>query len=684
LSGRILFTFVWSAAKCAMRMRIAAKGEGRAEDDWPGQTRRQCAAHRAKIASALVSVASCHIVSLSHAQRADANAVIAAQDAFGTSLNGQSLGLYTVQNIRNFNPMKLGNMRMDGLYFDKQGNFTSQLIESSSVRVGINALDYPFSAPSGLVDFHVRDYERADECSFTAGIGPFVSPYLESDFKRRIVSDFLFATGGAAYSIRENVASGQHSVYSSAALNVIMRRSGASTVSIYANRIWDASIAAPPVFYLADARLPAIPTRGRNIGQEWAKGAGSSTELGIRGSSRLGKSWALDMGLVYSGKYVERGFDQVFAAVDSSGRSDPVIYAYTDQNAGALSGESRITFQTATQRTSHKVHASIRGRRLMRRFGGEQAIDVATADIYQAEAMPQPTIGTNAHRRDAITQALAGLQYKGELDNILLVSAGIQTGYYRKDSIHAVGLSSQDQSVDTLLRASAAIRPVEALALYADHSEGLEEGGVAPANAVNRYQVLSVIKGKQDEVGLRYSVRDLLISLSVFETNKPYAAMDATNAYRIVGVVRNRGLESSFSTVLFSSVKIVAGMLVMQPRLTIESSGTSHAEQPVGVPTRKGLLGIDYRFTPLPALSFDATVNHAGGVAFGALERQILHDQVTLALGARYSFAVSDVNYALRFQVTNVLDESSWMAATDGSMTYSPQRTFNVAVTARL
>jgi iron complex outermembrane recepter protein len=53
-------------------------------------------------------------------QRAGENAVTAAQDAFGTSIGFQNVGLYSATDARGFSPQQAGNLRIAGLYFDQQ------------------------------------------------------------------------------------------------------------------------------------------------------------------------------------------------------------------------------------------------------------------------------------------------------------------------------------------------------------------------------------------------------------------------------------------------------------------------------------------------------------------------------------------------------------------------------------
>ena len=46
------------------------------------------------------------------AQRADDNAVAAADDAFGTTVGNESIGLYTTGNARGFSPVQASNVRL--------------------------------------------------------------------------------------------------------------------------------------------------------------------------------------------------------------------------------------------------------------------------------------------------------------------------------------------------------------------------------------------------------------------------------------------------------------------------------------------------------------------------------------------------------------------------------------------
>ena len=83
--------------------------------------------------------------------RTEDNAVTQAEDAFGFSTGRESIGIYSSVNARGFSPSSAGNVRIEGLYFDPEYDLPSIINDSTSIKVGLSAQGYPFSAPSGIV-----------------------------------------------------------------------------------------------------------------------------------------------------------------------------------------------------------------------------------------------------------------------------------------------------------------------------------------------------------------------------------------------------------------------------------------------------------------------------------------------------------------------------------------------------
>ena len=76
------------------------------------------------------------------AQRANENAVASSDDAFGTSVGLETTGIYTDSDTRGFSPLKAGNVRIDGIYYDPiGGSISGRIRASTAIRVGFAASD---------------------------------------------------------------------------------------------------------------------------------------------------------------------------------------------------------------------------------------------------------------------------------------------------------------------------------------------------------------------------------------------------------------------------------------------------------------------------------------------------------------------------------------------------------------
>ena len=121
------------------------------------------------------------LVAPAAAQRAGENAVRAADDAFGTSVGNERVGLYSPFGARGFSPVQAGNVRIEGLYFDYQADLNDRVISGSNVRVGLSAQSYPFPAPTGVGDFSLRKPGDEAVLSVVGGLGPFGGLRVELD-----------------------------------------------------------------------------------------------------------------------------------------------------------------------------------------------------------------------------------------------------------------------------------------------------------------------------------------------------------------------------------------------------------------------------------------------------------------------------------------------------------------------
>src|SRR4051812_6768558 len=107
------------------------------------------------------------------AQRSGENAVTAADDAFGTSVGNEQIGLYSSDEVRGFSPGAAGNIRIDGLYLGGLFIGNPRLLAGTAVKVGLTAQGYPFPAPTGIVELSLRP----------AGTEPLLSTVVHGGFQ---------------------------------------------------------------------------------------------------------------------------------------------------------------------------------------------------------------------------------------------------------------------------------------------------------------------------------------------------------------------------------------------------------------------------------------------------------------------------------------------------------------------
>ena len=138
------------------------------------------------------------------AQRAGENVLSSAQDAFGTTVGNESIGLYTSRDVRGFNPVEAGNIRLEGLYFDRQFPnpseiFINSLVSRSSVRVGLSAQSYLFPAPTGIAEVNLRIPGDKLITSAVAQYGAYSRASLEVNSDIPVVAERFSMTLAGGY-----------------------------------------------------------------------------------------------------------------------------------------------------------------------------------------------------------------------------------------------------------------------------------------------------------------------------------------------------------------------------------------------------------------------------------------------------------------------------------------------------
>src|SRR4026208_433629 len=112
------------------------------------------------------------LVLASSAQAQD-SALKSAADAFGERVGTEQSGLYSETQVRGFDLNDSGAYRIDDAYFSRTAALNDPVLAGVGVRVGVNAGRLAYPAPSGVVNYRLREAGPANELRLGVGVGDF-------------------------------------------------------------------------------------------------------------------------------------------------------------------------------------------------------------------------------------------------------------------------------------------------------------------------------------------------------------------------------------------------------------------------------------------------------------------------------------------------------------------------------
>ena len=613
------------------------------------------------------------------AQRTGENAVASAEDAFGTSVGNERVGLYTPFSARGFSPVQAGNVRINGMYIDYQADLTDRLIAGSNVRVGLTAQGYPFPAPTGVADFSLRLPGSEAVASAVVGIGPWAGPRVELDAQLP-VSDTLGIAAGVGVNEQEIYTGGDQRLLNAA---VVARWRPAETIEIipfWGMQQEDGQEAQPVIFTDGDYLPPRLERR-RYFGPEWAQNEGRDVNFGLLTTIGFG-DWTLRGGAFRSIAHDYRNFAPLFLNTTPEGEADRVVISEQARRFVSNSGELRLTRQVIEGDRLHSIHLMTRGRIRDRRYGGGQSFDLGRGRIDEPVVAPEPSFTLGPQTTDQVRQLTAGLGYEGRWRDVGELSLGIQRTFYEKAVVRPSGALPVSESSPWLFNGTLSIIVNSDLVFYAGYSKGLEESPVAPDIAVNRGEAPPAIITRQMDAGFRYAITPALrLVAGVFEVSKPYFALDPDLVFRDLGEVRNRGIEMSLAGQITPRLSVVLGAVFLDARVSGDAVDLGLiGRRPVGSIGRTISGGLNWNVPWLEGLSLDLAYESASDRIANADNNFVIPARYVYSLGSRYRFDLFDKPATFRAQLATVNNVYGFNNIGEGFYYNSPRR-FQMSLT---
>ena len=597
-------------------------------------------------------------VDAANAQRASENAVTAADDAFGTTVGNESIGIYSSFDVRGFSPLQAGNVRIAGLYFDKVADENDRIEESSRIRVGIAAQGYAFPAPTGIVDYALRTPGETANLSTLAEGNNMGSYSLQLDGAMPLDKG-LSLGGGAAFN-RSFFPNGDNYEGEFGLLakwlplpNLEILPFGSFKKTFMQK---DGEVYEP----IGDFLPSPMPAR-HFYGPHWARGTDASVNYGALVNYTL-SSWVMRLGIFRSQLNDPTGTFPQLENLLANGHGEMDVDVNPPTQLGSTSGEFRLEKSFSTGPWAHRLILSLRGRNWNGVYGNSVTVDVGPQTLGQWIDSPKPDVTFGPLIHDHVDERWIGFAYQMARKDWLQLSLGVQKARYHKQTLAPGEAPSVLDKSPWLLTASATGYVTNTVAVFGGYTQGLEDNGISPSNAVNSNVALPATTSRQAEGGVRWTFMPAVnLVATVFDLKKPYFNLDPSNVYRELGGLENKGLEMSLSGNITERLDLVAGGVLAQPSVNGDAVALGiSGDKPVGLYSRKFILGANWRPFATKGLSFDLNFNHYGARPSTLDNAVSVPAHETIDWDTRYEFPMAGQNASLKFAVMNIANTRSF------------------------
>ncbi|WP_339732731.1 TonB-dependent receptor [uncultured Pseudomonas sp.] len=616
-----------------------------------------------------------------------------------------SAGYASAVSMRGFSGSGNLSIANDGLRFSNSydgGNFIEEM-ERLEILTGLSGFLYGPANPGGLVNYVLKrpTYERYN--SVTLGNAGGENYYLHGDFGGPIDDAGVFA-----YRVNVLTQDGE------TAIDLQKRRREMISVALDWNVSDDLQIQ-------FDASHKKTETRGLSsywyfddqslrpdakdldndklYSQKWAFSDSEHDRVGSRFNWRLDDVFTLRGALSYS-EYTEE-YTYTGPTVYSAGNYTQPLYAFAPVENEEISGYLFLDAAFATGAIEHKTTLGYQGNVARVRnyedhipYPGPQYIDVVgtPTPFNQTPQVDKPgySIGNGDQRLSSRTQSdnfLIGdvVTFNEQWSSILgLTHTTIKT--YSNDFIWAEAFgygetTSDYKESETSPNVSLIYKPVPWLTTYASYIEGLQAGGIAPSTALNAGQAMAPLVSEQYEVGVKATVGETLLTLALFNIDKPNTYTNGAGVFVQDGRQENNGLEFGITGKVLPELTLVGGVTLLDPQVKDSGAAASEGQKPTDVASQLAKLYAEYDINAVPGLALTGGTYYTGKQYSDEANQHSLPSFTTFDAGARYRAQLSSDNtLTLRTNISNLANKEYWLSShylgAPRTLTFSAQLEF--------
>ncbi len=617
---------------------------------------------------------------------ASGDVVSAADDAFGRRIGIEEVGLYSESEVRGFDLQAAGNYRIEDHYYVRVAGMLQPLNGGTAIRVGANGLRTDFAAPSGVVQYTMPGAAPGVRASIETGWWGGSGPVAMLRGAAGTADGRWSIAGALQLTPAQQYTDGTTGDFT--AIGLVPRWSPAPGVRI--TGVWSHNWfpREGDTYYSNPAGAPREVKRWTNRTQSWMGARNESDLIGAFADVDAGKGWRFGASLFYNGLPYDHSAYSVLRFTGNGREAVASGLLFGAETRHSISAEVTAAKQFATGNLTHRIIAMARRRDSMVESDPGVPFALGTyADVNDRPRIARPAVALGTVRkRDDVGQWTGGLGYRLSIGTLAELRLDAQRVEYAKRVRALDGAVTEQTTRPWLYGGALSVGITSRLTGFASYARGLEEAGVAPANASNRGAVLPAAISRQAELGLKYGFAGgpTLIA-GLFDLSKPTPGIDVTGAFDFVGTVRHRGVELSLAGPLTSRLNAVLGATWLDARIDGELVDRGViGVRPIGRPRVTALANLTWRVPGVEGLTVDGGVNVRGARYADRENGVALPGYALFNLGLRQAFAIGGHPMTLRARVTNLTDRFAWNPASSGLITPIAPRTLTLTLTSEL
>ena len=414
----------------------------------------------------------------------------------------------------------------------------------------------------------------------------------------------------------------------------------------------------------------ALDATRSNLGQNYAGDNNTTDTASVHFKQNLDDNWKVDVGALR--QIADR-------------ESTAVTNTFTD-NAGHY--KSTVSSATASRFTINSYLANLNGTVYTGAIQHQLTFGLSGFDWdnYNPVAGKASTLGTSSlsdpsnfaepdypdftdryHSANATQRSLIvgdTLTFSPQWSLMLSGSQNrLTTDNYTQTGGHFSNQATGISSAESLM-----YKPVDDLTLYVTYADSLQQGDSIPAGSLNAGQILAPYRSRMVEVGGKWVVDGVNLSLAAFQMKRPFAYSQSDNVYAVAGQQRNRGLEFMADGSLSRNLRMFGGVTWLDPKLLDTGTASTDDTRIVGLARTTANLLTTYQIEQVPGLAVNLNARYMSARPIDDSNDHWVSSYETFDLGASYSTRVLERDTVYRVEMTNVGNSHYWTNIVPGGL----------------